>query len=213
MKRALVLGGTNDHIYLIEKLKKNGFSTVLIDYLENPPAKNFADKFIRKNAFDKNAVLETARKVRPDIVISVAIDQTLPVIAYVSETLKLPCHITYAQALEITNKALMKKKFVENNIPTTSFIIIKEKFDGKIVQKIKFPCVVKPTDANSSKGVTKVNEKKELQPAVEEALKISRTKIVIAEEFVNGAEISADVVISDGNAYVIWLGNLSVSLT
>ena len=40
---AIVLGGTNPHIELINNLKARGFYTILLDYFENPPAKNVAD--------------------------------------------------------------------------------------------------------------------------------------------------------------------------
>jgi hypothetical protein len=34
--QAIVLGGTDDHIRLIEILKQRGYHTTLIDYFENP---------------------------------------------------------------------------------------------------------------------------------------------------------------------------------
>ena len=40
---ALVLGGTNPHIELIKQLKERGYYVVLVDYLDNPPAKKYAD--------------------------------------------------------------------------------------------------------------------------------------------------------------------------
>ena len=43
MLKALVLGGTDDHIALIESLKRRGYRTILIDHYENPPAQAVAD--------------------------------------------------------------------------------------------------------------------------------------------------------------------------
>ena len=55
---ALVLGGTNPHRALIEKLKIRGFYTVLVDYFENPPAKNIADEHEKESTLDIQKVLE-----------------------------------------------------------------------------------------------------------------------------------------------------------
>ena len=48
MKRAIVLGGTNDHIELAQKLRKLNFFVIIIDYLPNPIAKREADLFINE---------------------------------------------------------------------------------------------------------------------------------------------------------------------
>ena len=37
--KAIVLGGVAPHISLIERLKNRGFEVILIDYLDDPPAK------------------------------------------------------------------------------------------------------------------------------------------------------------------------------
>ena len=50
MKKAIVLGGTEDHIKLIELLKNRGYFVILIDYYKNPPAKKAADLHIQERA-------------------------------------------------------------------------------------------------------------------------------------------------------------------
>ena len=56
--RAIVLGGTDDHIKLIELLKSKDYFVILVDYYENPPAKNAADKHIQESTLDKEAVVK-----------------------------------------------------------------------------------------------------------------------------------------------------------
>ena len=53
---AIVLGGTNPHVTLINKLKARGYYTVLVDYLPNPPASKVADEHIQESTLDKEVV-------------------------------------------------------------------------------------------------------------------------------------------------------------
>ena len=59
---AIVLGGTNPHVTLVEKLKKRGYYTVLIDYLPNPPAAQVADEHLQESTLDKELVAKIARE-------------------------------------------------------------------------------------------------------------------------------------------------------
>ena len=56
-KKVLVLGGNVPHRTLIHKLKLKGYFIVLIDYLDNPPAKSVADEHIQISTLDKEKVL------------------------------------------------------------------------------------------------------------------------------------------------------------
>lgn len=203
-KKVIILGGTHDHIALIEKFKRRNYYIILIDYFDNPPAKKFSDYFVKESTLNENAILKIARIEKPDLVIATSIDQALLTMAFVSEKMNLPCHLSYKQALELTNKAYMKENFENNNIPTSSFQIIKSKtFD--LNSELKFPCVVKPADSNSSKGVVKVNSSEDMEYAVKNAFEISRSKLVIIEKYIEGVEVSADVVIKEGKADVIMI--------
>jgi len=204
MKKAIVLGGTNDHIILIKKLQEREYFTILIDYLDNPPAKGYADAFIKENILDKEAILNIAELEKPELVIATCIDQALLTMAYVSEKLSLPCHLSYVDAVNATNKAHMKQIFKSSNIPTSSFQIVNGENDI-LVPKLQYPLVVKPVDANSSKGIQKTKNFEGTMKAIDNALKFSRCKSVIIEEFKSGIEISADVILNSGEVYVLMI--------
>src|SRR5690554_4584718 len=117
MKTAIVLGGTHDHIYLIELLQAQNYLVILIDYLTDPPAKTTADEHIAESALDKKTVLRIAMERKAELVISLCTDQTLPVMAYVCSQLGLPCHLTHVQSLSLTNKSEMKRRLKKGRIP------------------------------------------------------------------------------------------------
>lgn len=202
MKKAIILGGTHDHIRLIEILKEKGFYTYLIDYLENPPARRIADEYIRESTLDMIAVTRIAKEIKPDLLMAACIDQALVTMACVCEKLSLPCHISYQTALELTNKALMKSKFFKHHIPTTPYVILRSA-DVESVAGFKYPVVVKPVDSNSSKGITKVNTCSDLESAARIAFSQSRTKEIIVEEYMEGEEFSVDVAVKNGEPTIL----------
>ena len=200
MKKAIVLGGTEDHINLIEILKNKGYYTILIDYYENPPAKTISDEHIRESALDEEKVLKIAKTRDVQLTMALCIDQAILTMAYVSEKMGTPCYLSYQQALWMTNKSFMKEKMRDNDIPTSEFFIIDKNFDlSEIMTKLDFPSVVKPVDSNSGNGVTKVENEDQLRSAIQNALGFTRTGKVIVEEYVQGDEYSAEFFIENGD--------------
>jgi len=202
MKKAIILGGTNDHIKLISILKAKGYYTILIDYYENPPAKKYADKHIKESTLDVDKILEIALEIKPEIVIATCIDQSLLTMAFICEKLDLPCHISYQTALELTNKVYMKRLFFSHNIPTTKFIVIDD-INIMTDLDLKFPVVVKPADSNSSKGVYKIFNQNRVEAAIRNAFTYSRSHEVVIEEYAFGEEFSVDVIVNDFEPTII----------
>ena len=200
--KILVLAGGADQIALIQELKKRGHKVVLVDYFENPPAKNYADKHIVASTLDVERVEMIAKQEKVDMICTACTDQALLTVSCVSEKLGLPCYIDYQTGLNVTNKSYMKKVLKANNIPTASFLIV-DKSDRELIKDFKFPIVVKPVDCNSSKGVKRVDSIDEYETFITEAIEFSRTKTAIVEEYKEGKEISADFYIENGKAKLL----------
>lgn len=202
MKKAIVLGGTSPHIELISKLKKRGYHVILVDYLNNSPGIAYADKYIQESTLNCDEVLKIAKENKVDLVISTCIDQANSVCCYVAEQLGLPMPYDYETSMNVTDKGLMKKIMIENQIPTSSYIVVES--DTEIDwNKISFPAVVKPVDCNSSKGVHRVDNKEETIRYVREALEYSRTHHAIIESFNEGNEIQVDCFAEEMGAKVL----------
>ena len=189
--KVLVLAGGSDQIDLINELKKRGHKVVLVDYYPNPPAKRFADKHIQESTLDVEKVREIAVSEKVDMICTACTDQALLTVAKVSEELSLPTYISYQTALNVTNKSFMKKVMMDNDIPTSKYMIV-DKADAKLARNFQYPLVVKPVDCNSSKGVVKVFDEKEVEDAIANAISLSRTQTAVVEEFISGEEVSAD---------------------
>ena len=199
---AIVLGGTAPHVLLVDKLHERGYYVVLVDYLANPPAKRVADEHIMASTLDKEKVLEIAKEKNASLVISTCIDQANSVCCYVAEQLDRPRPYSYETSLYVTNKGLMKERMEAFDVPSSSFILTKS-VDGIDWTQVSFPCVVKPVDCNSSKGVHRADSIDEAKPFVAEALKLSQTGEAIIEGFCAGDEIQVDCVALDNDADVV----------
>lgn len=77
-----------------------------------------------------------------------------------------------------------------------------EKIDVQvIIDKVGLPCFVKPNNAGSSFGISKVYNEEELVPAIEKAYK-EDTEILI-ESFLDGTEVSVGVIEYKGEVKVL----------
>lgn len=201
MKKAIVLGGTIPHVDLILKLKQRGYYTILIDYNDNPPAKEVADKHIQESTLNKEKVLEIAKDHKIDLIITSCIDQANCVACYVGEKLGLPIPYSYETSLDVTKKGRMKEIFWNNNIPTAKYYVL-ESDDGSSPH-IEYPIVIKPSDANSSKGVFKISNDKEFHEKIKESFSYSREGKTIVEKYISGAEIEATCIAVNGKSTIL----------
>lgn len=204
--KVMVLAGGNDQIILIQHIRKRYKNVViiLVDYLDNPVAKKYADYHLQISTLDKELVLENAKREKIERIFTACTDQALVTMAYVAEKMNLPTYISYEQACCITDKLRMKKIMFAADIPTSRYIEIegKEQLDSVA---LSFPLVIKPTDSNSSKGIRKVLDRGELLSAYEEAISYSRGNKVILEEFFAGREYSIDVWVNEGKAHILLI--------
>jgi D-alanine-D-alanine ligase len=95
------------------------------------------------------------------------------------------------------DKDAMKKLFAAEGLPIVKHVTVlrsqwekdRKRMTKEVEQKLKYPVFVKPANLGSSVGISKVRERKELGPAMEEAARYDR-KIVI-EEGVGGRKQKA----------------------
>lgn len=201
---AIVLGGTVPHIALIQRLKARGYHTVLVDYLENPPAREHADEHVKESTLDKDSVLALARDRQAKFVISAAVDQANKVASQVSEALGLPVAYGSDIADKVTNKGLMKTLLRDLGIPTAKHVRVTR---AEEVHELgmELPLVVKPADTTGSKGVRLAGNMDELAAHVTDALALSRAGEVIVEEYIEGTEVQFDYFVVEGVAHRIMM--------
>lgn len=108
------------------------------------------------------------------------------------------------------DKDFSKMIFSYLGIPQIPFITISnQKIKiNTIIKKLDLPLIVKPANGGSSIGITKVNNKKELKKAINEAFKYD--KKVVIEKFVNARELECGV-LEDDNFYISEIGEIKAA--
>lgn len=199
---AVVLGGTNPHVTLVNKLKTRGYYTILVDYLPNPPAAQIADEHIQDSTLDKERVAEIAKERKASIIITTNIDQANVTACYAAEKNGLKPPYSYETSLNVTDKSRMKKIMWDSSIPTAKYIVV-ESLNDALKKGVQYPAVIKPADSNGSRGVHKVSNEDELRYYFSIAQEASRNKKVVIEKHVTGIEVSFYYYVQNGTAHFI----------
>lgn len=202
MKKAIVLGGSVPHIALINNLKTRGYYTILVDYHDNPPAKDDADEHIQESTIDQEKILEIAKTKKVDLIISTCIDHAIVTACYVAEKLHLPIPFPYQTALDVTNKLLMKQKMYDNGIPTSKYLLVDR--PQRVAQMdLTFPVFIKPVDNEGSLGISKAYNIGDVNRYLLHALEMSRAKKAIIEESYQGIETQFDFYVEGKNVTLL----------
>lgn len=204
--KSLVLAGSCPQIILLNQLRERGIYTILADNNINAVAKTYADEFVKVDILDCKAVEKIAIEKKVDFLIAVCADQVLLTVAKVSENLGLPCYLDYRTTCAISDKGYMKDIFKKYDIPSSKYAFMST-IEEEQISKMSYPLVVKPVDAYSSKGVRKCNNYEELTIYFEEAAQVSRSGVVIVEEYVEGFELTVDFEVVDGRACLLCVSN------
>lgn len=200
----MVLPGTLWQIPLIKKIKEKGYRVAVVHPVEGAAALPFADEVVYADILDQNACLEAAKKVKAVAVMSDECDIATPTLAYVSSKLGLPSQ-TEAMAKLYTDKSLMRDFCKEHGLPYPEYTVC-ETLDEALhfFQKLGKRMIIKPIDANSSRGVYTINTEEDLKKLFNEAIGYSHhRKAVICERYITGAEFSIDGMLTPQGYYTL----------
>lgn len=191
-KRLLLLGGLRYLLPVIEEAHRMGIYVITADYLPNNIAHKYSDEYINVSIIDKEAVLEAAKALRIDGILSHAVDPGVVTAAFVAEQMGLPYQCSYEAACILQDKAEFRQ-FLRNNGFNCPFSKGYSDFQSALqdIGLYKLPIIVKPVDSAGSKGVSKVASIEALRPAIELALSESHCKRFIIEEFLEKSGFSA----------------------
>lgn len=193
MKKLMLLGGMRYLVPVIEAAHKLGVYVITCDYLPNNIAHKYSDEYCNVSILEKDKVLEKARELKIDGILSFACDPGVVTAAYVAEKMELPSSGPYESIEILQNKGKFRKFLTDNNFNVP---VAKQYTDIETAlndtEMFNWPVIVKPTDSAGSKGVTKVVEKSELRDAINYALKFSHSNEFIIEDFLEKIGDSSD---------------------
>ena len=203
-KKLLILGGTTLMINVVKQAQKMGVYTIVTDVNPNSPAKKYADASYDISTSDIDLLVKMAQEQKIDGVFTGYDDFNTSIAVELCKRLGLPFYASKEQIDITKNKDKFKALCKKFNVP-----VVKEYNKDNVI----FPCVVKPVDSYSAKGITICYNEKELEKSIEFALQFSKSKKYIIEKYMsptNSACVNIDYLFIDGNIILSAVGDKKV---
>ncbi len=188
----MLLGGIRYLLPAIEVAHKYGYKVITVDYLPNNIAHKYSDEYYNVSILDKEAVLKLALDLKIDGILSYAVDPGVVTAAYVAEQMGLPFSCSYKSACILQDKSLFRQYLRDNgfNVPNAKgYNKVEDAL--KEVNYFNWPVIVKPVDSAGSKGVSRVDNPKDLGTAIQYALSESHNDHFIIEDFLEKEGLSS----------------------
>lgn len=206
-EKLIIIGANEFQEQLVIKAKEMGYETHVFAWEDGAVARDVSDYFYPISIIEKEEILKVAKKINPAGVISIASEVAAITVNYLADNLGLIGNNKYCSIVS-TNKYEMRKVFLERNLPSPEFKFISKdeiannKF--KVFEiGINLPFIVKPVDRSGSRGVSKVENKQDIERAIKNAIDESFGQGIIIEEFVEGNEYSMEMISFEGKHYYL----------
>lgn len=208
MKSIFILGGSRLQVPAIKKAKEKGLFVYVLDYDPKAVGIQYADKFLEISTIDKEAVYRASMEYKPDFITTSVSDMPVRTVSWVCERLGKKTDISYEGAICATDKVSMRKRMKKCGVPIPLFYEIRsldELLD--VSEKLSNRFILKPADNSASRGVVLVNRDQcsNIEEVYEYCLKYSRSGEVLAEEFMEGPEVSVEAFSIEGEPHIITI--------
>jgi len=197
-KKLMILGASQLQLPAIIKAKEMGLYAIAIDIDKDAIGVKYADEFCNISTIDIDSILEKAEEHKIDGIITLATDMPMRAVAAVGEKLKLNT-ISYETAIRATDKAKMRERLFNYNVPIPFFSAVRtyEDFE-RVVNSYNRDLIIKPADSSGSRGVQLIQNKNRLNNIYEYTRSFSRTGEVVVEEYMKGPEVSVETITING---------------
>ena len=203
MKKILIIGAGVLQLPAIQKAKGLGLQVAVVDMDCNAPGILYADCYFEVSTNDVANILSVAEIFRPDAVMTLATDMPMRSVAAVAEKFGLHA-ISPDVAVRATDKIEMIRCFETYKIPHPWFeVITSEKELDTLLVKHLPSFIMKPNDASGSRGVILVDDIQEVRGAFLYSKSISKSGFVLIEEYMQGPEVSVEVMTIKGQTTVL----------
>jgi biotin carboxylase len=199
-KKLLILGANPETIPLIETAKSLGVYVIVTDFNDNAPAKKYADKACNVDGLDISGLIDLCISEKIDGVMVGVADRLILPYFLVCNALGLPCYATKEHCDFFTNKGNFNELCARYNIKTIPNY--NDEFQRGDISSIKYPVFVKPTDANSGKGMSICHNELDLNNAVAKAKNNSNSKGYLIERYMECDDIFIYYTFKDGDVFV-----------
>ena len=207
MKTVLFVGAGRHQRRAIEQARTRGLRVAAVDRNVDAPGLTSADIAEVVDFSDVRAVVEVARRIGVDGVLTISADRAVPVVAAVAEELGLPGIGTQTAHL-LTHKRAMRDALGAADLPQPRYASLRSTADvDAALDKVTFPAVLKPVDSGGQRAIFRIESREELERDLAEAIAESPTDEALVEEFVDGIELNGIVIARVGEPALITLSD------
>lgn len=207
MKKLAIIGGGVMASYYGEACHRLGYEGHYFSMHDGKVDDTKVDVYHEINIFEKERITEICRELGIVGVVATT-ELSVPITAYVAERLGL-FGLPYKVARVITNK--YRNRECIKGLPellSPEYVVAKSLKD--IVESgIPYPMILKPINLGGKRGISVVNNLKELSKAYEYAIQSFRkgtTPVIIAEQFLDGGmECSVESITFQGKHTIIQI--------
>ena len=202
-KSIAIIGASYLQEPLVSKAREMGLRTICFAWAQGAVCKDLCDVFYPVSITEKEEILRICQQEHIDGICTIASDVAAPTVAYVAEQMGLTGN-SYQAAVCAHNKHLMREAFVAAGVDSPKYKVVVE---GEPIDPsgMELPLIVKPSDRSGSLAVTKVTDWAQLAPAVRNALSASLEHEALIEEFIEGREISVEMLSCRGTHYPLQI--------
>lgn len=206
--------------------KMLGYDTAIFTPRDACTPSDTANRIVTVDLRSPDDVVEAARKLnaqQPIVAVLGCEEDALVCSAMIAADLGLPAHPVEA-AFAAMDKPTMKERFRAADVPTADFTVAADEDDAVLwAAATGYPVVVKPFRSGASQGVIRADNEDELRAAYRRLRRIVRdygldhggrpASAQLVERYVDGAEVSCELIIQDGEPEVYGIFEKPLPLT
>ncbi len=209
----MVLGAAIGVFETYRAARRMGLRTIAVDMRPDAPALGLADERLLISTRDVDAIHE-ALSGRDDLrgVVAPASDVALDAQRRLSRRLGLPCGLSAATVRASHDKTYLRQVSDRLGLPTCRWVSGAPGAQLELeAERLGVPVVVKPVDAQSSRGVARCGADDDLAVAIATAAEFSYSGRVIVEEELVGQHLSAECIVDDSRAVFLALSGRTIT--
>lgn len=206
MKKVLAVNCGWEQAPTIQRIIDEGYEVHGVHHDDGYDKKLKLKSLLKADYFDLDSISKFFEQKDIDYIFTDQCDHSIFTAAYLSEKYSLSGP-SLSSIIKTTNKWIQRTELSNSKIRQPKFTLIKNFSEIEdFFLELKKEIIIKPIDARGSFGVHKVDSITNLKEKYLDAVKNSKSKLVIAEEFINGYQITVDGFCFDGSPKSLAVG-------
>jgi len=205
--RVLVIGGGRWQLPICEFLVSRNHELVIVDPNPDAVCIRFAETMIQCDIREIDMILHHVASTRekPSLVLTDQSDLAIETASYLSDHLGLPG--IEPQICEIFRNKFRFRNFLESEfgVKYPRYCQVSESSNlDTVIAELGLPFVVKPADSQSSRGFSTITSPDDdFEQIIRKSLKHTRLGYVLAEQFIQGTEVTIEGICLGGHHQVL----------